>query len=125
MISPTESQIALNFERAGDIETIKILKGLDLYSYFDLLSKTTKGGMYIGATIETILWLNALIHFLPRIIAYKIKKKRSQTIFDAKMHKSLVYKIENDIQLTKSEQKIYNRLVNKKSKKKETENENN
>ncbi|VEU66394.1 Uncharacterised protein (plasmid) [Mesomycoplasma conjunctivae] len=113
MINPTEAQIEANFSQLSDPEAIKTFLSLDIFSFFDLMPKLHRGLIFIAAGVEVFLWINAIIRFLPRYISNRIKRAKNKPINDVEIYKAIKYKLDNNLPLTRKEEKILSEITKK------------
>ncbi|TDV23513.1 hypothetical protein BCF59_0502 [Mycoplasmopsis mustelae] len=113
IIAASDERLIEALPHIKNLDQIKLLQDAGIYSYFDTLGKGAKSGFYLAAGIELAIEFMMLLHFLPQYLAAKFERIRNKSIHDAQILKAIKYKIENDLILTKKEQKWWTKQQKK------------
>ncbi|EIN15202.1 Hypothetical protein MAGb_3110 [Mycoplasmopsis agalactiae 14628] len=97
-----------------DPEVIDQIIQLDIYSFFNTLTRVEKAGTYFVLVFELALWAWGIMLFFTRWIPQKLKDKKNKSIDQVNTLKSIKWKLENNMALSKSEQKFYKKYNNAK-----------
>lgn len=106
-IGATSEQIYRVLPAVSDLDIIEKIKELDIYSYFDTLSRTNKAIIYFVLTFELASEFWAFMLFLTRWVPKKWQQRKNRVQHDAENLKSIKWKIENNFELTGKELKFY------------------
>ncbi|AXJ68538.1 hypothetical protein [Mycoplasmopsis bovis] len=90
-----------------DPEVIDQIMKLDIYSFFNTLTRVEKAATYFALVFELTLWAWGIMLFFTRWIPQKLRDKKNKSVDQVNMLKSIKWKLENNMALSKSEQKFY------------------
>ncbi|QJR43198.1 hypothetical protein HLA87_02490 [Mycoplasma miroungigenitalium] len=94
-----------------DLGLIDKLKELDIYSFFDTMTKTEKSITYIVMAVEIAIEFYVFINWLPKFLSARFAAMRNKSKNDVEVWKAIQTKIDNNLELSRREQKLYKKLM--------------
>ncbi|MCS4536755.1 hypothetical protein NXS15_01240 [Mycoplasma sp. CSL7475-4] len=110
-ISASAERIYFVLPNVDDPNVLEAIKNLDIYSFFDTMTRTEKAISYIVMGVELLIEFYVFVNWLPRFLSARFASMRNRSKNDVELFKAIQAKIDNNLELSKKEQKQYLKLM--------------